>query len=152
MITDNLISLAGLERLTKKSYRTLVKRLEAIAPAETNGKEILYDIHQALPAIFTDPVMDLNKERAMLARAQTQKINLEIKKMQQELVDVDVFSDAYNKKMAAFRDKLLNVALKLAGEVSICQDVDANYRTIYTTMCEALDELSNKDKSASEAS
>ena len=78
-------NLKQLEDLTGITFKTLKKKLEAadVEPVKTSPKGNFYDSVQALKALYLNQSteeLDLQKERAKLAQAQTKKTILEAKK------------------------------------------------------------------------
>ncbi len=97
-------------------------------------------LREVLPALYavSSQDLDLSKERALLARAQRLKIEIETAKLREKLVDVEAWQELYSKKMQGVRDKLRNFALRIAGEVTQCSNLDENYTTIQELVDEAL--------------
>ncbi len=75
-------TLNQLVQMTGKSQRTIKKRLAGIATIRDHGNAYIYSTKQALAAIYLSDednnVIDLNVERALLARSQRAKIELDI--------------------------------------------------------------------------
>ena len=71
-----LLSMADLENVTGITFKPIKKRLEGLEPVKIQGVKKIYDTKEALPLIYQikdQSTLDLDQERAKLAKAQTQK-------------------------------------------------------------------------------
>lgn len=137
-------TLADIEKITGISYKTIVKRLATISPVETTNREIYYDSRSALPLIYGssgNADNDLKRAKTRLAEMQANKTEIETQKLLEQLVDREDLKKDLANKISAFRDKTLNIAMKISGEVTASNDANENYQTINAAYCEALDEL-----------
>ena len=76
---NTLLSMADLERLTGVTFKPIQKRLANLEPEEVKGSKKLYCSKKALPLVLrvnNKADLDLSLERAKLARAQTEKIEI----------------------------------------------------------------------------
>ncbi len=141
LVDTHKASLAQLEKLTQISFKTLVKRLADVEPIEVTAREKYYALREALPAIYKSWVLDLNKERARLAKYQADKVKLEVQEKKGQLVDAEKWLAEYSQKITGFKDKMLAIPLNLAGEVSLCSDVEENRMRLTSAVYEALNDL-----------
>ncbi len=144
-------SLAQLEKLTQISFKTLVKRLADVEPIEVTAREKYYPLGEALRVVYKPSLLDLNKERARLAKYQGDKVKLEVQEMKGMLIDSEKWLADYSQKITGFKDKMLALPLKLAGEVSICSDVEENRMRLTSAVYEALNDLAFAQKGNYEA-
>ncbi len=132
---------------TGKAYRTIKGRLnDAGLEPERSGNKLLYDSAEALEAIFTTGTpdgdnLDLQQERAKLAKKQAEKAELQIAQMKGQLVDVDEVSEAWTKYISNCRAKLLSMPAKISAEV-VGADLAATQNIIKREVYAALTELS----------
>ena len=108
-------SIADLERMTGFAYRTVKKRLEKIEAQKSQGS-LLYDTSKALAAIYAnndENRLDLAKERALLARMQTRKIELEILKIEGDLVEIDILQDVFDQCLLSFKERMMRIPSSL---------------------------------------
>ena len=138
------ISLADLEKLTGCTYKTLVKRLKDLSPVEKASKALYYDSREALPLIYqsnNSGTLDLTKEKARLAKVQADKIEFELEKLKGKSVDIEEWGEEWARMISAFKTNLRNMANKIAGAVTLCNNREENYALIKEAVDEALDEL-----------
>ena len=118
---NTLLSMADLERLTGVTFKPIQKRLAKLEPAEVKGSKKLYCSKKALPLVLRvaadKGALDLSQERAKLARAQTEKIEIEIKKQLEQLVDKDEFMEDFEKSFASLKESLLQLGDSVAQEI-----------------------------------
>jgi len=151
---DTQFSLAQLEELTGVTFKTLKKRLKEVEPVRKVRNTSLYRGKDALPAIYqvdSPEAWNLNKERAKLAAAQAKKAerdiaraDIELAKLKEKLVDVEIFEAEYSKIITAFKDKVLSIPAKVCKTVTKCTDEPQNYKTLTDACYETLSELSEK--------
>ncbi|GAB4364584.1 MAG: hypothetical protein Kow0060_21720 [Methylohalobius crimeensis] len=112
------LSLNGIQRLTGKDKRTIKARLAdtGIKPAAKKGRAHLYDAPTALAAIYTHPGeaqhktrLDLGDERAKLAKAQREKIELEMAIRQGKYLPAEAVVEIGSAMVGEFRSKILAV-------------------------------------------
>ena len=118
---NTLLSMADLERLTGVTFKPIQKRLAKLEPEEVKGAKKLYCSKKALPLVLrvstSQAVLDLSAERAKLARAQTQKIEIDIKKQLEQLVDKDEFMEDFEKSFISLKESMLQLGDSVAQEV-----------------------------------
>lgn len=139
------MSISELSALTGFTRETVGKRLADI-PHTAAGNAKRYDPRQALPALYevacNSGQIDLMQERAMLARSQRQKIDLEIGVMQRELLPASLVASVWGGMTTAARQRLLQLPYRLAVAA---QSADGNFARIESAAAElvreALEEL-----------
>ena len=117
---NTLLSMADLERLTGVTYKPIQKRLSDLEPKKIDGLKKMYCSKEALPLVLrvnNQAVIDLSTERAKLARAQTEKIEIDIKKQLAKLVDKDEFMEDFQKSFASLKEGLLQLGDTVAQEI-----------------------------------
>lgn len=122
MLTDELVTVADMERATKLGFRTIKRRLGELRPVRRQGNEIFFSTREALPLLCAagkeQDTFDLTQQRARLAKVQADKIELETKRMTKELVDLGEFSEEFGKYLISLRDALKNMGLVLSEQVA----------------------------------
>lgn len=71
--------------------------------------------------------------------------DLELEKERGKLVDAEVMLEEFSKLVVAAKDSLRSVAMKVAGQVSMCENQDENYRVIQSAIDDALLALSEEN-------
>ena len=115
-------NLRELEELTGASFKTLKKRLEkaGLEPVKTTPKGNFYNPQEALKAIYTEQnseELNLQEERAKLARAQTEKTQYEADKMKEKLICAEEVKTAWAKYINNVRSKFLLLPLKISKDL-----------------------------------
>lgn len=104
--------------------RTVSRRLESLTPAKSGrtgrGAERRYHLREALEAIFferkqAEGELDLWQERARLARAQTQRIELEQRVRNRELITLAEARGIYGDRIVRARARLIQVPPAVAA-------------------------------------
>jgi phage terminase Nu1 subunit (DNA packaging protein) len=137
-------TLADIERMTGITYKTLKKRLESLTPARKSGVELYYRLREVLPLLYAaaEPdALDLTQQRARLAKAQADKTELEVLKMSKNLIDVDEWGKEFSQVLISIKDRLRNLALRIADNLSQCQNREEAYKLINTYVTEVLDDI-----------
>jgi hypothetical protein len=142
-MTD-FLSYADLERLTGFTYRTIRKRLSDLPSKKEEGREVLFSSKEALPLLFAvsdSEEWNLSRERAKLAKVQTEKIELEIGRLRGELVDRKEWLDCWGKALVSFKDKITGVGLRMSGEIFQSQSEEVVYELLCRYSNSALDSI-----------
>ena len=118
---NTLVSMADLERLTGVTFKPIQKRLADLEPDEMKGSKKLYCSKKALPLVLrvggSKEALDLSTERAKLARAQTEKIQMDMAKQMEKLVDKEEFMEDFEKSFASLKESLLQLGDSVAQEI-----------------------------------
>ena len=139
------MSISELSALTGFTRETVGKRLADI-PHTAAGNAKRYDPRQALPALYevagNSGQIDLMRERALLARSQRQKIDLEIGVMQQRLIPAETVEQTWSGMTSAARQRLLAMPYRLAVDAIAADGVFARIESAaHELIREALEEL-----------
>ena len=139
------MSISELSALTGFTRETVGKRLADI-PHTAAGNAKRYDPRQALPALYevacNSGQIDLMRERAMLARSQRQKIDLEIGVMQRDLIPASTVEATWSGMTTAARARLLALPYRLAVDAIAADGVFARIESAaHELVREALEEL-----------
>lgn len=86
--------------------------------------------------------LDLNQERARLAKAQADKTELEAAELRGELARYEEISTHWTRQTAACRSRLLVIPSKVAPRVRVAGTDSDAASVIQSEICEALEELS----------
>jgi len=147
-----LLSMADLENVTGITFKPIKKRLEGLDPVKIQGVKKIYDTKEALPLIYQikdQSTLDLAQERAKLAKAQTQKIEIEVEKSLEKLVDVEAFMEEFQKSFISLKERLLLVGESSAQEIigSKLKNTDEVSALIETKIHECLEEIASEYES-----
>ena len=71
------LSITQLAAMVKCKPHTMRRRLDGLEPKQTSGRSRLYDSADALERYFTGENLDLSRERARLAAAQAEKVEVD---------------------------------------------------------------------------
>ena len=138
---------AELEDLTGLTFKTIKKRLEGIETQKV-GQKSLVDSATALKMLYASKSQNselcLEAERAKLARAQTNKIELETQILREQYLDKDELTQMYGKILVEFKDHLRGLPLKIAGKLA-GQDQQTIFSELGKHIDEALITLAGKD-------
>ena len=101
------------------------------------------------PQIKDQSTLDLAQERAKLAKAQTQKIEIETEKSLGKLVDVEEFMEEFQKSFSSLKDRLLLVGESSAQEIidTKLKNTDEVSAVIDTKIHECLEEIASEYES-----
>ena len=139
------MSISELSALTGFTRETVGKRLTNI-PHTAAGNAKRYDPRAALPALYevagNSGQIDLMRERALLARSQRTKIDLEIGVMQQKLIPAETVEQTWSGMTTAARARLLQLPYRLAVAALSADGVFGQVEAAATELVrEALTEL-----------
>lgn len=140
------ITITELEKITCITAKTIRKKLANTQALRIDGLKKYYDSSIALAAIYlNDNGKDkllLDQERARLAKAQTERVELETRFRKEELVNANELVELYSKKVVAFKNRFLAIPKKIAAQFRSFQTPsqieDHGEKLVY----EALKELS----------
>jgi len=145
----NPLSISEISALTGFTRETIAKRLADI-PFIVVGKAKKYDLKAALPLLYEQTTqsgqVDLMRERALLARSQRTKLDIEIGVMQRDLIPASVVEATWSGMTSAARQRLLAIPYRIA---MAAQSADGNFARIESAATElvreALEELHSYD-------
>jgi phage terminase Nu1 subunit (DNA packaging protein) len=146
------LSLFANQRDTAKIFNVTVKSLQGwpIKPRKREGREVLYYLpdviaYRVARADATREKLSLEQERALLAKAQTEKINLELAKVKGEIVDVDLIYLCLSRVLIDMRTRLLGIPTKAAPLLIGCKSIHLMKDEIEKHVHEALEQLANTE-------
>jgi len=134
--------------------KTISKRLDSVRPCRVNGKSKMYWMADVGPAVWggiqyvghdTDSELnklDLNREKARLAKEQADKYELDNAERRGDLVSLEAIQTEYIDMVMSFRAKILSMPSKLAGAMVGETDFKKIRGEMERELHEALDELS----------
>ena len=144
------LSIGQLADLTGFAWRTVKSRIEAagLQPVGRRGNAVLHDAPQALAAVYAvervaPGNLDLEQERARLARAQSEKYERENDVRKGWLADLRVVSKFWTECMANMRARLLNMGPKLGPQLVNLGDPNLIAAAIRAEVYAALAELAD---------
>jgi hypothetical protein len=141
-------NLSELAELTGKSWRTVKRRLNdaGVQPIEKGKKSDIFDSAKALEAIYVvasveSATLDLQDERARLAKWQADKTEQEVELRAGRMLDLDAVVGWISDDYAIVKARLTQIpdAVSAALSADIAPRVSADVRTL---IHEALAELS----------
>ena len=114
-------------------------------PSEKVGRAVVMDTKKVFKWLMTDgEELDLQQERAKLAKKQTEKTSLQVDQLKGVLVDAEEVKETWSKYISSCRAKLLALPTKLAGEVITVKTLTEAQDVIKMHVNEALTELANE--------
>ncbi len=140
-ITD-LADMCGMHR------ETVRKRLRDLPKAEGNGREVCYDSVEALPRLYRvnghGGPLDLSEERAKLAKSQTERVSLDVQRLQAELLDTDDVRRAWSDLVERFEHECAVLPAAMAhaamGATTV-REIEESTRKIVDAALTRLSEL-----------
>lgn len=144
------MSISELSNLTGFTRETVAKRLADIPHTTAAGNAKRYDPRVALPALYevagNSGQVDLMRERALLARSQRTKLDIEIGVMQRDLIPASTVETTWSGMTTAARQRLLAIPYRIA---MAAQSADGNFAKMeaaaLSLIVEALEELHGYD-------
>lgn len=147
-------SLRELAELSAKTFRTVKKRLENLQSTPGEHGAMLYELKPAIQAIFKPdeqgaPTKSMQyyrmlreKSEARLARGKANKIEFEVGRLKNQLIDVAEAQALISNMIVTFRSKILALPSKCAAQVTGLEDTEEVEEILKDTVYEALNELS----------
>lgn len=106
------------------------------------GKHEYYKLSEVVDALlYGGSRLDLQQERAKLAKRQTEKTKIQIEQMKGDLVPANEVSEAWAALVAAMRARLLSIPTKAAPMVVVIEDQNKAKDIIKKHVNDALAEL-----------
>jgi phage terminase Nu1 subunit (DNA packaging protein) len=141
------LSVSQLATVTGFDRRTVRQRLAGLEPVEQTGRELRYESRAALAQLYVGDTLELNRERARLAAAQAERVEMQNGVERGELVpaaDVERFTvgllSACIQRLDALPAKIAPDA-HAAPSIAGCEDVIR--RAIHEARQELADALGN---------
>jgi phage terminase Nu1 subunit (DNA packaging protein) len=138
-------SIRDLIDITKKSDKTIKKKLENVVPVPGPKGAKLYDSAIALNLIYND-VGDLSTERAKLTVLQQQLAELKIGELRGELVSITEVQKEVMREYAYVRAQMRSIPSKMAKPLSMVTDPNEIHARIKAAVDESLTELTADTK------
>jgi len=142
------LSLSELSRLTGRAPATCRERLEGLAPLATNGRTRWYSPPAALERIFGGDGLELTAERARLAAAQAERVEMENSVTKGDLGTWTELENFVATIFSACVQRLNSVPSKVAADAhaapTIAATEDVVRRAIHEARSELADVLSGK--------
>lgn len=126
------------------STRTVKKRCEGLTQQKGPKNSIVLDTRDAYRAIFEkrdSEDLDLQQERARLAKEQADKYELENELRRKKQLDADEVQEMMTECAAAVRAKLLPLPVKLARVAQAAESLQEIEQAVKTEIYAALNEL-----------
>ena len=140
-------TLSEASRFTGMQPRTIKKRIENLHVHHTMGTNNFYKTLDVIKNIYIkandDEKSDLNltQEKAWYYRELTEKVRIEKEKLADNLLDAEEMMIQQTKVYLAFKEKLLNLAVKLGPRLSKMKKVEAIIELLETCHKEVLLEI-----------
>ncbi len=145
------VTISDLGDHTGFTYRTIKRRLQSLKPLSLQIQGTYENSEDALKVIVSLQQKDelsLADERAKLAKAQNQKIELEYKVMKGELVSAEEFIEEYSKRVVATKNRFLGIPSKLGARFRSFGEAEDLEEEAEELIHEALREMAVADASA----
>ncbi len=146
-----LWSLNALSTELDRDRRSLARRLEDLTPDEQvkhAGRQIKrWRLRRVLAHLDaqTTTVLDLNQERARLAKIQAEKIEFEVARLRGSLLDADAVERALSRVIVDLRTRLLALPTKAAPLLMGCRTIPRLKDELERQVHDALRELADTD-------
>jgi hypothetical protein len=141
-------SLTQLRELTGHSERTIRKRLAGLEPVATDGRTVWYTARAALERIYLGESLDLSRERARLARAQSETVERRNAVEAGELGEWAAFDRVTAALATSTRDKMLAIAHEIAPAVAADGSTGGCYAKVDFAIRRALSDLADEGDAA----
>ncbi len=140
------VSYSQLSELTGMAYRTLRRRLDGLEPVGTGrGNANLFESTDALAKIYGNPSanerLNLEQERARLAKEQADKAEMENAKLRKDLLPADEVIPFWASVINNAKTLLLGLPSKIAPLAAELQDPVKIQKEATALVKEALHEL-----------
>ncbi len=157
------LTLNQLSELTGCTYRTVKGRLKGLEPSKVDGKSYFYDPRAAIPLILEvaektgkDPAAAaakfiLQDEKARHSAALANKTELEVKKLQRELLPAQEVERDVTKMIMSFRAKILVMPSRLSAQLAGMKKPAECKRLLKDWAYETCEELSGYDARQSDS-
>lgn len=139
-------SISRLAQLTGRTTRTVKTKCEGLATKAGDKNAILYESREALPAILFEGLtdgLDLQDERARLAKEQADKYELENAERRGELLNAVEVREKWVEIASSVRSKLLPLPVKIARVAVGSNDLREIESKVRTELYQALNELAD---------
>ncbi|MCK5219106.1 hypothetical protein KAR10_06275 [bacterium] len=137
-----LASYEDLVNMTGKTYRTIKKKIKGLDHVKKKGNRLFFNSTYALPLIYGgESRLDLQQERARLTKKQTEKTEIQIDQLKNELVPADIVAEGWAKLVGAMRAKLLAIPVKAAPLVLAAADQEEVRAVLKKQVHDSLSEL-----------
>ena len=104
-----------------------------------------YLLDPVVRALYDKQKLDLNEERAKLAKIQTEKQQIEINKLNGELVPIGEVRKEASKVATSIKSKLTSMPARMAGQLSTMSDDAEIESALEEEIQQILEDLSNED-------
>lgn len=142
------LSLTELSDISGVATRTIRKRLANLPPVIDDGYKLSWNPRDALPLIFelgkaTDGSnkLDLQQERARLAKAQTEKARLEVQILRGNVIPAEVVETVWSDMLSKFKAKTLALPSKASMPAYSCESIEELERLLKDEVFDLLNEL-----------
>lgn len=145
-----LVTISEVAELTGSTFRTVRRRLAeaGIEPQKRTPKSDLFASDLALRAVLIESAaaddgadLDLDEQRARLAKAQADRVEVENAVRAGELLELSDTFDGWTRLIAAARAKFIGLHMKLAPQLAAMTDPAAIAEAIRLEVWAALSEL-----------
>ena len=123
----------------RQSLQRLITE-KGITPLKV-GRYEYYRVSEVVDALIGGDKLDLQQERAQLARTQREKAALQIEEMERHLVPMEEVSQLWQRMVSAMRARLLSIPSKTAPMVLTAEKQSEIMAILKEQVNEALEEL-----------
>lgn len=137
-----------MSNMTGKTYRTIRKKISGLEPIRKEGGRLYFDTTVALPMIYKDnrqkEGLDLQQERAKLAKEQRKKTRLQNEEIEGKLINAEEAKEEWTKYILNCRAKLLALPNKITPQVANQSSHSQIHNIIKKNVYDALNELAGQ--------
>lgn len=146
-----LTTISEAHRFTGMDYKTIKKRVENLDVVHTEGRNNFYDCFQLLRNLFIKATDDekaelnLTQEKARYYKNLADKVEIEIGKLTDRLLDADQMLIEVSKNRLQVKEKLLNLSYTLANRVPKINDRQQAFNLLQKKFKEILQDLTGEE-------
>lgn len=139
-----VLTVSQLAQLTGRKRETVRRKLEGLVPVREDGRACYYRARDALAAIF-DSELDLTRERARLAREQSELTALRVEEARGGLIPLEDAEQAIVALLSGLRAQLLAIPVAIAEELVVADTPGACEAILRAEICAALETVADAE-------
>lgn len=146
-----LTTISEAHRFTGMDYKTIKKRVENLEVVHTEGRNNFYDSFQLLRNLFIKATDDekselnLTQEKARYFKNLADKVEIEIGKLTDRLLDADQMLIEVSKNRLQVKEKLLNLSYTLANRIPKITDQQQAFNLLQNKFTDVLKDLTGEE-------
>ena len=138
-------------RFTGMDYKTIKKRIENLTVVQIDGRNQFYQTYEVLRNAFIKSTDDekselnLTQEKARYFKNLADKVEIEIGKLTDRLLDADQMLLEVSKNRLQVKEKLLNLSYTLANRIPKINDQQQAFNLLQTKFKDILKDLTGEE-------